>query len=228
METPLIKLGRNAEFHINGYRFRGLDSFKMLTLTQLVVACLLSTIILGAPSVTKGNISGSLSDGAALPPIISDRISGGLAAQPGQFPYVVSVRSWVSYRWEGGAGSHRCGGSIIAKRFVITAAFCYRQIYSMNPKGCGVLVGALERDPVKYTLYEVEKWIRHEKYYRSVYVVRSDIALIKTKRPIEYNEFVAPIALHSRFFDDGIDAVTLGYGNSKVRMIDSIEMDHQF
>lgn len=45
-----------------------------------------------------------------------DRIVGGIDANVGQFPYQVSLQRKD--------GSHFCGGSILNKNFVLTAAHC--------------------------------------------------------------------------------------------------------
>ncbi|KAF2889807.1 hypothetical protein ILUMI_16366, partial [Ignelater luminosus] len=44
------------------------------------------------------------------------RIVGGENANPGQFPYIVSLQST--------SGSHSCGGSIINADTIVTAAHC--------------------------------------------------------------------------------------------------------
>ena len=43
------------------------------------------------------------------------RIVGGVDALDGQFPHQISLRQ---------GGSHICGGSIISRKFVLTAAHC--------------------------------------------------------------------------------------------------------
>lgn len=48
-------------------------------------------------------------------PLPSTRIIGGRDAVQGQFPYQVSLRV---------RGSHNCGGSIISRRYIVTAAHC--------------------------------------------------------------------------------------------------------
>lgn len=195
----------------------------MFTVTQyLVVACVLPSIIFGAPSLTKRNVFKSLtidhpSNGVIFPLSVSDRIYGGDVAEPGQFPYQVSLRVKTPIGMY-----HSCGGSIIASRFVITAGHCYDENREYL-----VLVGTHSSLFEDGTSYAVQKWFRHEDYLEDLeadnHKLYNDIALIKTKEKIEYNEFVAPIALHPKSFDEGIIAVTLGWGTSDVSVVDSFD-----
>ena len=62
----------------------------------------------------------SLSKTAALKvPSASAKIVGGIPAQPGQFPFVASlkIRSFYSY-------IHFCGGAAISQEYILTAAHC--------------------------------------------------------------------------------------------------------
>ena len=47
---------------------------------------------------------------------LKNRIHAGSLAQPGEFPYQVSIQT--------GTRNHYCGGSIISKYWVLTAAHC--------------------------------------------------------------------------------------------------------
>jgi trypsin len=51
------------------------------------------------------------------------KIAGGSKAKPGQFPYQVSIFASNLGNEEGGL----CGGSLIDKRWVLTAAHCVKE-----------------------------------------------------------------------------------------------------
>lgn len=44
------------------------------------------------------------------------RIVGGTKVMPGEFPWIVSIRH---------KGSHTCGGVVVNKKWIITAAHCF-------------------------------------------------------------------------------------------------------
>ena len=69
-----------------------------------------------APSEDDAPATDLLNDFLGPPPIFSTFVLGGKPAQPGRFPYIVSLRR--------PSGSHYCGGALIAPNKVLTAAHC--------------------------------------------------------------------------------------------------------
>ena len=57
-----------------------------------------------------------------------DRIIGGGSAQKSQFPWIVhfKIKEWID---ESRYNSGRCGGSLINRRWVVTAAHCFEDKY---------------------------------------------------------------------------------------------------
>lgn len=53
--------------------------------------------------------------GAASCGVLNGRVVGGIDATEGQFPHQVSLRL---------KGNHKCGGSIISSKYILTAAHC--------------------------------------------------------------------------------------------------------
>jgi len=139
------------------------------------------------PSVTtrkpNSNHDGLVQCGQTpIQPNLNGFIVGGVEARPNSLPWQVGMG-------EVGWGQS-CGGSIINKNTVITAAHCITPgldywIVAGQHKKYGY-------DDPYYRKYEISKVIVHPDY-RSV--TRYDIAILKTKEDIEFNDGVQPICL---------------------------------
>lgn len=191
----------------------------MFALTQVLLpVALLSTIVIGLPITEDGNFDDSEVDlqagGFRFPKDFNERIFGGQEAAIGQFPHQISLRER-----HGPIFRHNCGGSIITNRFVLTAAHCFNRRFPA-PDHYRIVVGAHQNNNNDGTAHNITRWIIHEKFYMNFNAttgtVRNDIALIETTKTIEYNNLVAPIALHHRFIENEVGVVASGWGRSNV------------
>ncbi|KAF7402239.1 hypothetical protein HZH66_004506 [Vespula vulgaris] len=130
---------------------------------------------------------------------ISSRVIGGKDAEDNAFPYQVSIRV---------QGFHICGGSIINKQWILTAAHCLR-----NPIDTFVVVGSNSILSGGIS-YGVKEMIIHSKY--SVNPIINDIGLIKIFGKFEYSNAVAPIQLPDKDIDEtNCTAIFTGWGETK-------------
>lgn len=133
-----------------------------------------------------------------------DRIINGETSNPGQFPYLVSLRvfdvrnSTVVYH-------HICGGSIISDRWILTAAHCMIR----PPSNIAIFAGAhhVANDG---QLYRVERIVNHPEY--DAILGLCDISLLRTLKTIEFNKFVRAIPLGKRFVKADVASITSGWG----------------
>ncbi|CAG7830896.1 unnamed protein product, partial [Allacma fusca] len=56
----------------------------------------------------------------ADPETAKQKILNGEDAQPGEFPWMISIQYFFKNKWE-----HSCGGAIIDHRHIISAAHCW-------------------------------------------------------------------------------------------------------
>ncbi|XP_017310654.1 plasma kallikrein [Ictalurus punctatus] len=131
------------------------------------------------------------------------RIFGGSDASTGSWPWQVSLQR---------RKKHICGGSIIANRWILTAAHCLSLPYTQF----SVRVGLTKLSEAG-TEYEWENIITHPNYSTSSF--QNDIALIKLKKTITFNNIVRPVCLmeagkEARFLEEKCTVTGWGRLNS--------------
>lgn len=135
------------------------------------------------------------------------RILGGRRAIPGQFPY----QAELTYE-----GRHKCGGAIIDEFHVLTAAHCIagcteqtNMTFERSKDDLRVIVGehSLRNQNQGEQCHEIETIFVHEEHpIRCPKIVRDyDIALIRTKRPINFQI--------SRYGYGSVSSISLPYGS---------------
>ncbi|XP_047526194.1 chymotrypsin-2-like [Pieris napi] len=129
----------------------------------------------------------------------AERVVGGAAAPDGAVPHQVAIRVPKEDNWL------FCGGAIIEKRWIMTAAHC---LVKIKPKDIVAAAGTnLRRGG---TEYKISKFIIHEKYDRTSFA--NDIALMLTEEEIEFSDKVKPVKLASRNTDPGAKCLLTGWG----------------
>ncbi|XP_030294174.1 transmembrane protease serine 2 [Sparus aurata] len=132
----------------------------------------------------------------------STRIVGGTAAVNGAWPWQVSLQI---------QGQHICGGSIISRQWILSAAHCF-QTYS-DPTMWTVYSGNVRLSAFSFVSgTSVNKIISHKGY--DTYTNDNDIALLKLDTPLTYTGTVKPVCL-ANFgvdFSAGQQAWITGWG----------------
>lgn len=141
-----------------------------------------------------------------------NRIIGGLTAKPGQFPYLISLRGRLVVNGTN-VFAHRCGGSILSGRWVITAAHCTRFAYS-NASNLLIVAGVhhIFNDGQPYKVKQV---FNHADFkWRTA---RNDISVLRTSEPINFTDSARPIPLNGEYVNEDELSTISGWGAGKVR-----------
>ncbi|NWI22754.1 OVCH2 protein, partial [Sula dactylatra] len=134
--------------------------------------------------ITTDDICGMPSN---QPRFIFSRIIGGEEAVPYSWPWQVSVQI---------SDEHICGGAVLAKEWVITAAHCFnsKELY----RDLWMVVTGLHdlREQEYRQKRSVKQYIIHPRFNKTT--MDSDIALLQLAEPLEFNHYVRPVCLPAK------------------------------
>ncbi|XP_031331902.1 brachyurin-like [Photinus pyralis] len=115
------------------------------------------------------------------------KIINGFEGKPGQYPFTAALTEYSS-------GMFFCSGSIIGRRFVLTAAHCLTTVGEQNR--INVILGThdLRNYSASYQKIRSKAWVYHEQYVESS--SRHDLGVILLEHEIIYNDDIREVILY--------------------------------
>ncbi|XP_034553516.1 serine protease 53-like [Notolabrus celidotus] len=126
-----------------------------------------------------------------------DKIVGGYECTPHSQPHQVSLQS----------GYHFCGGSLVNKDWVVSAAHCYKSRIEVRLGEHHIRVNEGTEQFISSS-----RVIRHPRY--SSYNINNDIMLIKLSKSATLNEYVSAVALPTSCAPAGTMCKVSGWGET--------------
>ncbi|XP_069826380.1 transmembrane protease serine 12 [Dendropsophus ebraccatus] len=120
---------------------------------------------------------------------LGSRIIGGHDALPGAWPWQASLQ----YFRFGYGYKHSCGGTLIHKRWVMTAAHCFKE--KRNPRYWRAVFGVIDILNPENTkqICEIKKIIIHRNFDQQT--MNNDLALLELVNPVTYTDYILPVCL---------------------------------
>ncbi|XP_030897321.1 transmembrane protease serine 5 isoform X7 [Leptonychotes weddellii] len=169
---------------------------------------LLEEVWLPRNSCTSGQIVSLRCSECGAGPLAS-RIVGGQAVAPGRWPWQASVAL---------GSRHTCGGSVLAPRWVVTAAHCVHSFRLSLLSSWRVHVGLVRHSAVRpHQGAVVERIIPHPLY--STQNHDYDIALLRLRTPLNFSDNVGAVCLPAKKqdFPRGSRCWVSGWGHTDPR-----------
>uniref|UniRef100_A0A8D3CPW2 Peptidase S1 domain-containing protein n=1 Tax=Scophthalmus maximus TaxID=52904 RepID=A0A8D3CPW2_SCOMX len=134
---------------------------------------------------------------------LNTKIVGGESAPAGTWPWQVSLHRNLK---------HFCGGSLINKQWILTAAHCFYP----STSGLVVYLGrdsqqGLNLNEVSRTVSQV---INHPAYNENTN--NNDITLLRLSSPVDFSDYIRPVCLaaDNSSFPSGTSCWVTGWGNT--------------
>lgn len=153
---------------------------------------------------------------------ITTRMLGGGEASPGQFPFIAAIQYRYTYPSGHIIYAHFCVGSILSNHWIISSADCLR---NQRPYLFYVVTGLhyIQNDGIKY---KVDNIVIHPDYHGLDNYYKNDIALVKTRDPIEFFANVRPIGISTVNTNgaDGIPVQVTGWDLERSPVVNNKQM----
>jgi secreted trypsin-like serine protease len=158
---------------------------------ESVINSSLTTTTPVAPASYVCNKTVSCGCGKVDVALTSSRIVGGENALENSWPMIVSLRL-------DGTMNHSCGGTILSKSYILTAAHCLRRISIENVTGITIAAGMTNRSDPLQIIRNVDRVYMHPNYTSLPRDYRHDIALLHIDQPLvfESNSSLTKTCIH--------------------------------
>lgn len=140
-------------------------------------------------------------------PNVVDLIVGGEQARVGEFPH----QALLGYNSENNKVEFKCGGSLISKRFVLTAAHCSKG--GEVPTVVRLAELDLVVDDDDQVDFDVEQFIKHPLYSKKQ--AYHDIALVKLAQDVYFTKMIRPACLWTGNALNTSAAMATGFGHTE-------------